>query len=120
VDAALFWDMTYAEIVASINGFNNRQKSELQLNALISYRQAGLISALVGIAFGSKQQYPTITDAFPGIFPELEKAPQQQQNWQVMKARVEEYAAAKRDEAKRKRGENDGNNAGGAAGPNNV
>jgi hypothetical protein len=104
VDAASFWDMTYKEILASIEGYQKRQKSELQTKALIAYRQADTLAMLVGIVFGSKQQHPALQDAFPGIFPELEQP--RQQSWEIMKARVEAYAAEKR-----MRGENGGNNS---------
>jgi hypothetical protein len=119
VDAAFFWDMTYGEIVASIEGFYKRQKTEFQMNSIVAYRQADLIASLVSNVLGSKHQPPSIQEAFPGIFPEIEQQPQQQK-WQIMKARIEAYAAEKRAAEERKRGENRGDDTRGAAGPNNV
>ncbi|MFF2449370.1 hypothetical protein ACFVSW_20210 [Neobacillus sp. NPDC058068] len=119
MDAAFFWNMTYGEIVASITGFNKRQKTEFQMKSIVAYRQADLIASLVSNVLGSKHQPPSIQEAFPGIFPEIEQQPKQQ-NWQLMKARIEAYAAEKRAAEERKRGENRGDDSGGIASPNNV
>lgn len=117
MDAVFYWDMTYKEILASISGFIKRQEIDLKYMSIVSYHQANLISHLVGISMGSKQQQKEIYEAFPGIFPELEKQVQEQlvkqQNWQLMKARIEAYAAEKR-----KRGESRGNDARGTADSN--
>ncbi|GLC88704.1 hypothetical protein [Lysinibacillus piscis] len=100
MDAVFYWDMTYAEILAVIKGHVKRQEVELQYQSIVAYHQANLISHLVGIALGSKQQPKEIHEAFPSIFPELEKRAEQQkikqQNWELMKARIETYAAEKR------------------------
>lgn len=115
MDAVFYWDMTYAEILAAITGYNKRQEAEMRIQSIIAYRQADQIASLVGIMIGSKQEPPSIQDAFPGIFPELEKKAEEQkhqqskqQSWQVMKARVEAYAASAAE--KRKRGERRGDN----------
>jgi len=110
VDAFFYWDMTYAEISESIKSFQKRQEVDLQFNAVISYHQANLLSHLIGIQFGSKQAQKELYEAYPGIFPKQEKQAEQQrikqQKWQVMKARIDAYAAEKR-----KRGESRGNDA---------
>lgn len=100
VDAVFYWEMTYAEILAAIKGSAKRQEVELQHQSIIAYHQANLISHLVSISLGSKQSHPELHEAFPGIFPELEKRAEmqkvKQQNWQIMKARIDAYAAEKR------------------------
>lgn len=100
MDAVFYWDMTYREILAAIKGRAKRQEVELQYQSVIAYHQANLIQHLIGISLGSKQSPQELHEAFPGIFPELEKRAQQQlvkqQNWQVMKARIDAYAAEKR------------------------
>ncbi|ATP40697.1 hypothetical protein CSE16_11915 [Solibacillus sp. R5-41] len=107
MDAVFYWDMTYKEILAAIKGKSKRQEAELQYQSIIAYHQANLISHLVGISLGSKQNPQALHEAFPGVFPELEKQAQlqlvKQQNWQIMKARIDAYAAEKR-----KRGEKNG------------
>ncbi|MEG0473326.1 MAG: hypothetical protein RR588_13415 [Solibacillus sp.] len=104
MDAVFYWDMTYKEILAAINGSVKRQKAELQFQSIVAYHQANFISHLVGISLGSKQSPQELHEAFPGIFPEQEKRAQQQlvkqQNWELMKARVEAYAAEKRKRGK--------------------
>lgn len=97
--------MTYREIMAAIEGAQQRLRARMQESALISYRQANLIASLVGITLGSKQKAPSLQEAFPGIFPELEQQPRQQ-NWQLMKARIDAYAAERR----KRGGEADGGN----------
>lgn len=96
--------MTYAEIIASIQAYEKRIKAEMQIQAFIAYRQADLIAANVARVFGSKHQPISLQEAFPGIFPEETKP--RQQNWQLMKERIEAYAAERR-----KRGEKSGNDS---------
>ncbi|OUM86649.1 MAG: hypothetical protein BAA01_11615 [Bacillus thermozeamaize] len=111
VDAVSFWDMTFREILVAIEGVQKRRREELQIQALIAYQQSYLIADLVGIVFGSKQKPPRLHEAFPGIFPEVPR----QQDWRLMKARIEEYAAERR-----KRGEKHGHDAGRAPDPDHV
>ncbi|MBE1554809.1 hypothetical protein [Sporosarcina limicola] len=115
MDAVSFWDMTYAEISAAIEGFNKRQMHDMRAQAVVAFRQADLLATLISKVFGGKQAAPAIQEAFPGIFPELERQAEKQQNWQLMKARIEAYAAEKR-----KRGEARGNNAGRTTDSDNV
>ena len=108
MDAVFYWDMTYKEILATVKGHAKKQEVKLQSESIIAYRQAHLIAHLVGASLGGKQSSLAIHECFPGIFPELEKQAEaqqaRQQNWQVMKARIDAYAAEKR-----KRGEMNGN-----------
>ncbi|MCM1564926.1 MAG: hypothetical protein NC238_03020 [Dehalobacter sp.] len=101
MDTVFYWNMTYEEISAAIRGRQNQNLNDIKTQALVAYRQADLIAALVGIRFGSKQQAPNLFEAFPGIFSEEEVKPKQQ-NWQVMKARIETYAAERRKRGERK------------------
>lgn len=120
VDAFFYWDMTYAEISTAINAFQEKRKDQLQMDSIIAYHQANQIAHLVSIALGSKQPQKEIYEAFPKIFPELEKQAEvqkiKQQNWQIMKARVEAYAANMKE--RRKRGEQHGNDARRTSNPN--
>lgn len=84
--------MTYKEIIAAIQGNQRRVKSELKIHATLTYK----LGNLIGVAVNDPSKYPKITEAFPGMFDE----PKRQQNWQLMKARIEAYAAERR-----KRGE---------------
>lgn len=105
IDAAAFWDMTYLEIVVAIRSYGRqlrhaaeRQQAELRIQAILAYRHADVLGAIVSKIAGGKGKVPTIYEAFPGIFPE--EARPLQQNWQLMKARVETYAAERRKQVR--------------------
>lgn len=97
MDARLFWEMTYREILTAVQGNQARRQAHLQEQALIAFRQSELTAALTGILLGSRQKAPSLVEAFPGIFPEQ---PLRQENWQLIKARMQARMAARR-----KRGE---------------
>jgi hypothetical protein len=83
-----FWDMTIDEIRCVIYGQHQRMKFQAQL--------AYMIPQLIGIAL-SDIPYPQPQEAFPGLL----EAPQQKQNWQVMRERVLTHA----NDYKRNRGD---------------
>lgn len=94
----------------------------MRIQSIIAYRQADQIASLVGIMMGNKQTPMAIHEAYPGIFPEMERKAEldkaQQQHWQIMKSRIEAYAANAAE--KRKRGERLGNHAGRTPDTDNV
>lgn len=98
--------MTYREIVAAIKGYEVRTKAkfeaDMQLQAMIAYRQADLIASHMARIWGGKHKPPTMQEAFPGIFPEEQN---KQQDWRVMKARLEAYADAWRRKRGAKKGD---------------
>lgn len=118
--------MTYAEILAAINAYVKRQETqrdtEMRIQSTIAYHQANQISVLVGRLVGNKNEVPTIDEAYPRIFPEMERKAEldkaQQQHWQIMKSRIEAYAANAAE--KRKRGERLGNHVGRTPDTDNV
>lgn len=77
--------MTLYEIRAAIKGYNKNLENKMKLDAALAYELAGL----VGIAINDPKKYPKSVDkAFPGMFKEeLGK----QQDWRVMKQRIEDY-----------------------------
>ncbi|OMF54677.1 hypothetical protein BK138_16085 [Paenibacillus rhizosphaerae] len=85
--------MTYKEISAAISGKQRQLKNDLQTKATLVYR----LGTLVAYGVNQPKDYPAPHEAFPGIFEEPKT---RQQNWQVMKERIEAYAAERR-----KRGE---------------
>ena len=97
MDAVFYWEMTYAEIKAAIDGNQKKVKGEMQVQAGIAYQ----LGSLIGIAFHEPNKYPTIEKAFPKLFDNIQKIPDKQQGWQIMKARVEQYSTY----LKQKRGE---------------
>lgn len=98
MDTVFYWEMTYGEIIAAIEGSQKRFKTEAQLQAGMIYK----LGSLVGIAVNDPKKYPAnIQKAFPGLFESIEDSPTQQ-NWQIMKERLNAYG----DYLKRKRGDN--------------
>lgn len=106
MDAVFYWDMTYAEIIATIEAYNKRKQADLKEKAVFAYKQANLIAAFVGASFSSNASPPSIHEAFPDLF-EAPKLQFQQQPWQIMKERIEAYAAAKRKRGEMVNGDDD-------------
>ena len=94
--------MTYAEIVAAVDAYQKRTRTDMQVKAIIAYKQAETTAALVSRILGGNNKVPTIYETFPDWFPE--QAQPKQQNWELMKARVEAYAAEKRKRGEMKNG----------------
>lgn len=91
--------MTYAEIKGSIDAHHNRKKEDLQLKAMFSYK----LGELIGIAMNDPKKYPAnVKAAFEksGIFDEEKDQYRKQQDWQIMKDRINKYSYLKK-----KRGE---------------
>lgn len=94
MDAVLFWDMTYKEIVTTIEVYNKKIEtninSQMQINASIAYR----LGELVSFAFNDPKNYPKdIREAFPKIFDDTSNDNEgKQQDWQIMKERMSRYA----------------------------
>lgn len=74
--------MTPAEVQLAVNVETEKQKDFYKMLAWIGYNCA----ALVGVAMNNPQKFPTLEDAFPSLFEAKE-----QQEWWIMKERVEEY-----------------------------
>lgn len=66
-----FWNMTLREIENYLKSRARVRKIEAQERASYDYIQATLIIKGVGIALGSKQEFPTIEQAYPGIFEDV-------------------------------------------------
>lgn len=100
VDAVSYWDMTYAEIMAAIEGNQRKTKLEMQIQASMIHQ----LGSLVGIAFNDPKKYPSSAkEVFPSLFEEEIEEEPKQQDWQVMKERIERYNTY----LKQKRGETD-------------
>lgn len=69
-----FWEMTPAEVNRAIESNNKVEMINLQRKASYDYIQAQLIVKGVGIALGSKGTFPQITEAYPGIFDDMQQA----------------------------------------------
>lgn len=90
--------MTYGEIIAEVNGYRKRERSELQKQAMFTHTLGGLI----GLATNEPKKYPTTAkDAFKGmgIFDEDKKPVKQ--DWRIMKERMKQYAYLKKKEGEK-------------------
>jgi hypothetical protein len=66
-----FWNMTLREIENSIRSKLRVRKMKAQEKATYDYIQATLIIKGVGIALGSKDDFPGIEETYQGIFGDL-------------------------------------------------
>ena len=81
--------MTAEEISVAAQVKQERYTEFSRLLAWLVYNGA----ALAGVAFNDPKRFPSIEDAFPTLFEKKE-----QQDWRVMKERVESYALKRQDE----------------------
>ena len=75
------------EISLAVSAEQERNKELAQTLAWIVYNGA----ALTGVAVNDPKKFPALADAFPSLFEKKE-----QQDWWVMKQRVEDYAKMKK------------------------
>ena len=88
-------EMTVEDIALAAQVRQEQNKEFAQTLAWVIYNGA----ALTGVAINNPRKFPKIEDAFPSLFEQKE-----QQDWRVMKERVENYMNAKKkrhDEHKR-------------------
>lgn len=90
VKAGIPWhnigDMTVEEISLCFAAHQDQEIEKTKILAWLTYQNA----LLVAIGVNNPKQFPAIEDAFPTLFEK--KA---QQDWWVMKQRVEDWAKAK-------------------------
>ena len=79
--------MTVDDIALAAQARQERDKEFAQTLAWIMYNGA----ALTGVAVNDPKKFPKLEDAFPNLFERKE-----QQDWRVMKERVEAFAKAKK------------------------
>ena len=66
-----FWEMNIAEIRRAIESYIRVRKLETQEKATYDYTLAQLIVKGVSKCLGDKSNYPTIEEAYPGIFDDI-------------------------------------------------
>ena len=79
--------LTPGDIVDIVNIEAEKQKDFYQMMAWIVYTGA----YLTAIGYNNPKKFPTIDEAFPTLFEKKE-----QQDWRIMKERVEQYKKMKR------------------------
>jgi hypothetical protein len=97
VDPERYWDMTYGEIVAAIEGYKTRRKLELEAKAAIQYEHATFLGGVISRVLGGKNKIPSLQEAFQSVFGEYQEPKiKKQQDWRVMKERVSNFAEIQR------------------------
>jgi hypothetical protein len=79
--------MTAEEIALTVQTRREKDKEFAQVLAWIIYNGA----ALTGVAVNDPKRFPKLEDAFPSLFERKE-----QQDWRIMKERVEAFSNAKK------------------------
>ena len=79
--------LTTGEIATAAHVKHEQQTDFYRAMAWIAYNNA----ALTGVAINDPKRFPRLEDAFPSLFEHKE-----QQDWRVMKERMENYAKAKK------------------------
>lgn len=88
-----YWYLTYGEIKATIEAHQANTKLRIREQASLHHSLANLIGISVARLMNDKAEYPSLKEAYPGIFSDLvdEKEPQ---DWRIAKARLLQYAEA--------------------------
>ena len=97
--------MTPGEVIRAIESKNRLIKIEAQERATYDYIQAQLIVKGVSICLGDKSSYPSIHEAYPGIFEEVIKEQEQkvqEQKMSLSALRFKQFAQSYNDNFKNK------------------
>lgn len=66
--------MTIGEILRKADGINYRMKIDRQNTANFDYIQVALLGKMISQLLGDKKKFPTMQEAYPGIFEIDEEA----------------------------------------------
>jgi len=80
--------MSTSEIALKAQVKQEQNEEMAQMLAWIAYNNA----ALIAVAVNDPKRFPKLEDAFPSLFEQRE----QQQDWRIMKERMENFAKAKK------------------------
>lgn len=89
-----FWDMTYGEILMTIEAYNERLLVNLKEKAVMDYQLANIIGLSVARLMDNNAKYPEIHEVYPSIFKEPETEKPVQVDWRVAKERLMKYTDA--------------------------
>jgi len=79
-------EMSADEITLAAQAKQELDEEHAQMQAWLIYNNA----ALIGVAVNDPKRFPKLEQAFPSLFEK-----KNQQDWRVMKARMESFARAK-------------------------
>ena len=93
VSISEYWYLTYGEIKATIDAHQANQKLHTREQASQNHSLANLIGLSVARLINDEAEYPSLKEAYPGIFSDIVDEPVQQ-DWRLAKARLLQYAEA--------------------------
>ena len=105
-----FWNMTFAEIHRAVDSKKRVQKLQTQEKATYDYILAQLIVKGVSKVLGDKSNYPTIEEAYPGVFDNViaeQKAKIEEQKMSLSALRFKQFAQSYNSKFKNKEVAND-------------
>lgn len=105
-----FWDMTFAEIHRAVDSKIRVHRLQAQEKATYDYILAQLITKGVSQVLGDKSDYPTIEEAYPGIFNNViaeRKAKVEEQKMTLSALRFKQFANSYNSKFKNKEVAND-------------
>lgn len=95
ISEADFWNMTFAELGRAAKSKAKLLKRQAQQQAQFDYIQAQLIVKGVAKALGDKSSYPTLEEAYCGLFDDVVKEREEQKRKQLAELsaiRFKQYA----------------------------
>lgn len=105
-----FWEMTFAEIHREVDSKVRIKRLEAQEKATYDYILAQLITKGVSRVLGDKSNYPSIEEAYPGVFDEViaeRKAKVEEQRMNLSALRFKQFAQSYNTKLKNKEVAND-------------
>ena len=105
-----FWDMTFAEIQRAVNSAIRVRKLKNQEKATYDYILANLIAKGVSKVLGDKGSYPSVEEAYPGVFDDViaeRKAKIEEQKMNLSALRFKQFAQSYNSNFKNKEVAND-------------
>ena len=105
-----FWNMTFAEIQRAVDSKVRVLKQNAQEKATYDYILAQLITKGISKVLGDKSSYPSIEEAYPGIFDDViaeRKAKAEEQRMNLSALRFKQFAQSYNSNLKNKEVAND-------------
>ena len=105
-----FWEMTFAEIHREVDSKVRIRRLEAQEKATYDYILAQLITKGVSKVLGDKSNYPSIEEAYPGVFDDVieeRKAKVEEQRMNLSALRFKQFAQSYNNSLKNKEVAND-------------
>ena len=90
-----FWDMTIGELERAVASAVRLERQRAQQQATYDYILANLITKGVGKVLGDKSAYPSLEEAYPGVFDDIaqeQQAKLEEQKMNLSALRFKQFA----------------------------